>query len=179
MAVFTFSAEVKQLFLDAYNDASIPAIDLASNLQVKLDALGYEVKLTKEMVREVFENPAKLNKLYKNRPRTKSGPRDKKEIVFEDDTTTTDTIDNGPVGNPNTEVNETEPEDFAVTEPYVVPDSEHEPEPELDTTWNVVLDPIVETVNETENASDWDQPAESNVPDTKYTPHQKENKFDF
>jgi hypothetical protein len=176
MAVFTFSTEVKQLFLDAYNDASIPAIDLASNLQEKLDALGYEVKLTKEMVRDAFENPKKLNKLYKNRPRTKSGPRDKKEIVFEDDVVTTDT----------TEVNETE--DTAVNEPFVVPGSEHEvipepvlsePEPELDTTWNVVLDPIVETVNETENTSDWDQPAESNVVDTKYTPHQKENKFGF
>lgn len=176
MAIFTFSAEVKQLFLDAYNDASIPAIDLASNLQEKLDALGYEVKLTKEMVRDAFENPKKLNKLYKNRPRTKSGPRDKKEIVFEDDTITTDT----------TEVNETE--DTAVNEPFVVPDSEtevmpepvlSEPEPELDTTWNVVLDPIVETpiVNDT---GDWDQPAESNnVVDTKYTPHQKENKFGF
>lgn len=87
MAQVKFSVEAKQIFIDAYNDASISYKDLnkviTENLQ-EAGLLDQDSKLTAQDVRRAFKG---LGMEYKNRPK---GKKEELIIVFEDGSTDTD-----------------------------------------------------------------------------------------
>lgn len=83
MAQVKFSVEAKQIFIDAYNDASISYKDLNKVITTNLQEAGLldrDSKLTADDVRRAFKG---LKMEYKNRPK---GKKDELVIVFEDDT---------------------------------------------------------------------------------------------
>lgn len=87
MSTLRIGPEGKQIFIDCYNDSSIPWNQLNKAVTTKLQEKGFldeNTKLTAEFVRTVYEQ--KLNLQYKNRPK---GQKVKLEIEFEDDTQTT------------------------------------------------------------------------------------------
>ncbi len=78
-----FDQTVKQIFIDLYNDPTVPSKELHKVLTTKLQEDGYlqpNVEFNAEQVRNAYEN--KLQLLYKKRPRK---VKDVIEIDFDDE----------------------------------------------------------------------------------------------
>ena len=78
-----FSAEVKQIFVDFYNDPTVPSKELHKALTTKLQEEGHllpNVEFSAEQVRAAYEN--KLQMEYRKRPRK---VKEVVEIDFDDE----------------------------------------------------------------------------------------------
>lgn len=78
-----FDQTVKQIFVDFYNDPTVPSKELHKALTTKLQKEGYlapNVEFNAEQVRNAYEN--KLNLEYRKRPRK---VKDVIEIDFDDE----------------------------------------------------------------------------------------------
>lgn len=87
MSAIKLGQEGKQIFIDCYNDSSIPWNQLNKVITQKLQEKGIlqlDQKFTADFVRSVYEE--KLGLMYKNRPK---GPKTKLEVLFDEEETTT------------------------------------------------------------------------------------------
>ena len=86
MAKLNLGAEGKQIFIDCYNNHEIAYKDLNKEITRLLQEKGIVedgVKLTAELVRNIFEN--KFQMPYRNRPKGPRAIKDALELIFGED----------------------------------------------------------------------------------------------
>lgn len=86
MAKLNLGAEGKQIFIDCYNNHEIAYKDLNKEITRLLQEKGIVedgVKLTAELVRNIFEN--KFQMPYRNRPKGPRAQAEKLEVSFDDE----------------------------------------------------------------------------------------------